>query len=462
MGNGQSLFYPDNGNRYNRAQQLGNDCENYLYQFESKKAELERTLGPYQSKINRVMQAFGCNDLDDLSRLVEKTATGEALAQWNRVKNAYDKTQMVDQVIYGAMGVIAIAGIAISAVGFLAGGIGFLAGIAVTGKILLVIGVVSLIFGAIFGAVNRAKLRDSINSLFESRLKIRRIVAHLDVLLLWMPIIHEIYQVFEEAGSTEEEIIKRLKDRGFEELIQEDMKEESFYNIARSLRDLDESRMSWVNEDPSWQNLANMLQMLEDITSRMATHATIPLQARSLLPQTQKDNEIAAGMNFSLPAYSLDIYGPPPSGNLGLPPPYDSAVGVNMRPAGGAGPVSSIFSNPIEFYLNDFLDERSASVTMRTPNEKFIVSINESKSLALTQTPLQPSWTMVFTDADTEKFKTLWPIPDTTAEILMMTPTTNQYLLADGSFTDKESLATKFTLSYSDSQTISTPAFTFK
>ncbi|KAF8871919.1 hypothetical protein BD779DRAFT_1453368 [Infundibulicybe gibba] len=309
MGNGQSLFYPDNGNRYNRAQQLGNDCENYKYQFESKKAELERVLGPYQDKINRVMKAFGCNDLDDLSRLVEKTGTGEALEQWNRVKNVYDKSEMIDQVIYGAMGIVAVGGLIISSVGALAGGIGFFAGLAVTGNILLVLGALGLIFDAIMGAVNRAKLREAINSLFESRLKIRRIVAHLDNLLLWMPIIQEIYQVFEDAGYTEDQIIKKLKDKKLDEPVQEDMKDENYYNIARSLRDLDESRGSWVNEDPYWETLANTLQSIEDATSQMATRATTPLQARSLLPQTHKNLKMAT-TNFSLPPYSLEVYSP--------------------------------------------------------------------------------------------------------------------------------------------------------
>ncbi|KAF8871928.1 hypothetical protein BD779DRAFT_1574730 [Infundibulicybe gibba] len=427
MGNGQSLFYPDNGNRYNRAQQLGNDCENYKYQFESKKAELERTLGPYQAKINKVMQAFGCNDLDDLSRLVEKTGTGEALAEWNRVKNVYDKTQMIDQVIYGAMGVVAVSGLAISTVGALAGGIGFFAGIAVTSQILLVLGVIGLIFDAIMGAVNRAQLRDSINSLFESRLKIKRIVDHLDNLYLWMPIIHEIYQSFEEAGYTEAQIIQRLKDRKFDEPIREDMKDDSYYNVARSLRSMDESRGSWVNEDPNWQSLANTLQSLENISGMIGRTTT----------SSQHD------------VYSLPSTNEPP-------PPYDSVVGVNIR---AAGPASPIFSDPIEFHLNSFLNERSASVTMRTPDEKFIVGINDSKFLALTQKPLQPSWTMVFASADIEKYKTLWPTPTTTTEVLMMTPTTGQYLLANGSLTDNEALAAKFTLSYSDPQAISAPAF---
>ncbi|KAF8878193.1 hypothetical protein BD779DRAFT_1789303 [Infundibulicybe gibba] len=217
MGNGQSLFYPDNGNRYNRAQQLGNDCENYKHQFESNKADLERILGPYQAKINRVMKAFGCNDLDDLSRLVEKTGTGEALAQWNRVKNVYNKTEMVDQVIYGAMGVVAVGGLTISAIGYLTGGIGFSAGIAVTGNILLVLGVIGLIFDAIAGAINRAKLREAINSVW-AIFTPSPSVNSIPVLALRVSPQNQthLYQVFEDAGYTEEGIIKKLKDKKFD------------------------------------------------------------------------------------------------------------------------------------------------------------------------------------------------------------------------------------------------------
>lgn len=94
MGNGQSLFYPDNGNRHDRAQQLANDCQGFKVQFEMKKAALERALGPYQAKINNVMQAFGCKDLDDLNDLVQTHANREALEKWNSVKSFYDKTQM--------------------------------------------------------------------------------------------------------------------------------------------------------------------------------------------------------------------------------------------------------------------------------------------------------------------------------------------------------------------------------
>lgn len=79
---------------------------------------------------------------------------------------------------------IAISGLAISAVGALAGGFGFfagrfctipptnvwkrvmcllLAGLAVTGDILLVLGIIGAIFDIINGAIQREKLRDAIN-----------------------------------------------------------------------------------------------------------------------------------------------------------------------------------------------------------------------------------------------------------------------------------------------------------
>ncbi|KAF8878187.1 hypothetical protein BD779DRAFT_1676940 [Infundibulicybe gibba] len=456
MGNAESLFYPDNGKRHDRAEQLGNDCENYKREFESKKTELERILGPYQPKINRVMQAFGCNDLDDLGRLVERTGTKEALAQWNRVKNVYDKTQMVDQVIYGAMGVVAVAGLTISTVGALAGGIGFFAGIAITGNILMALGAIGLIFGAIAGAVNRSKLRDAINSLFESRLKIKRIVAHLDNLFLWMPIIQEIYQFFEEAGFTEEQIIQKLKNKKFNEPIQQNMMDENYHNVARSLRDLDESRGSWVNEDPNWEKLANTLQTMEGINFGVAARSAAPVQARSLPSSAQKHSEVATTA-ITLPAYAINIYSTPSTNEP--PPAYDSVVGVNVKPADDAKAVSPVFSNPIGFHLNEFLDERSASVTMRTPDQNHLVGLGESGTLDLIQTPMQPPWTVVFANADIDKYRTLRPTPETTVEVFMRVPTTNQYLVADGSLTDKESLATRFVLSYSNPHPISTPIF---
>ncbi|KAF8878183.1 hypothetical protein BD779DRAFT_1474862 [Infundibulicybe gibba] len=151
------------------------------YQFEFK---FERILGPTSPRSTESRRhSFGCNDLDDFSRLVEKNWDRRSPREWNRVKHIYHKTKC---------------------------------------QILPVLGVIGLVFSATMGAVNRVKLRNAINS-----------------------------------------IIRKLKDKKFNEPIQEDMKGKNYYNMARSLRNLDESREPWVNGNPNRQTLDNMLQMLE-------------------------------------------------------------------------------------------------------------------------------------------------------------------------------------------------------
>lgn len=94
MGNGQSIFYPDNPSRRTRADQLANDCNIYVASWNAKRADLERELGPYKEKLDKVLAAFGCQTVDDLDRLVQQRATGQALADWNKMKDVYDKTQL--------------------------------------------------------------------------------------------------------------------------------------------------------------------------------------------------------------------------------------------------------------------------------------------------------------------------------------------------------------------------------
>jgi hypothetical protein len=94
MGNSQSLFYPDNPNRRKRAQQLADDCEAFKRDYEKIKAEVEKELGPYKEKVYRVMNAFGCRNLGDLDRLVQRTAVGESLQQWTRIKSTVDDLDM--------------------------------------------------------------------------------------------------------------------------------------------------------------------------------------------------------------------------------------------------------------------------------------------------------------------------------------------------------------------------------
>lgn len=94
MGGGQSIFYPDNPKRRDRADQLANDCKYYVDQWNTKRADLEKELGPYKAKLDKVLAAFGCQTVEDLDRVVQQRATGQILDDWNKTKDTFDKTQV--------------------------------------------------------------------------------------------------------------------------------------------------------------------------------------------------------------------------------------------------------------------------------------------------------------------------------------------------------------------------------
>jgi hypothetical protein len=93
MGSLQSVFYPDNPNRRKRAQELADDCQYIQDNYKSSKAAIEKELGPYKEKLDKVLAAFGCSNVSDLDQLILKSATGDALSHWNTVRNGYDTSQ---------------------------------------------------------------------------------------------------------------------------------------------------------------------------------------------------------------------------------------------------------------------------------------------------------------------------------------------------------------------------------
>jgi hypothetical protein len=94
MGSFESVFYPDNGNRRTRAQQLSDDCQYCQNEYDTGKKTLEDELGPYKEKLDLVLQAFGCSNVQDLDQLILKSATGDALDNWKTIREGYDATQV--------------------------------------------------------------------------------------------------------------------------------------------------------------------------------------------------------------------------------------------------------------------------------------------------------------------------------------------------------------------------------
>ncbi|KAG5647878.1 hypothetical protein DXG03_007802 [Asterophora parasitica] len=257
MGASQSLFYPDNPNRRTRAQQLADDCQAFQNEFDKIKTQIEKELGPYKDKMNKVLNAFGCRNMDDLDKLVKKTATSEGLEQWERIKSSVDGLSHASDIFSTAMAVVAIAGIAISAVGALAGGFGFLAG----NSILLVLGVIGAVFDAITGAIQRSQLRDAINSLFPLRMKIKYLAEHIRHVQINLSGIKMFYTMFERKGYNKEAIIRELRESDVMSGLQKGADELTYYQIGKDFLDMDQTRPggAWRNEDPGWEGIARSL-----------------------------------------------------------------------------------------------------------------------------------------------------------------------------------------------------------
>ncbi|KAH8822204.1 hypothetical protein DL96DRAFT_1748326 [Flagelloscypha sp. PMI_526] len=259
MGNTSSVFFPDNPNRLNRAQQLANDAKYAQDTYNAAKSQLEATLGPYKEKLDKVLKAFGCRNIDDFDQLVLQTATGDALTRWNQVKDSYDKSLIVDQVIMVAEGVVTIVGLAVSVVGAFAGGIGFFAGLGVTADILLALGIIGAIYDIINGAIQRDKLREQINTLFPIRIKAKYAQMQMDLLLQSLPAIRAVYEAFEEVGYDKEKILQKFKNGNWLKSLESDSKKITYHDAGQELYNMDVRRGSWMNEDPSWQGICSQL-----------------------------------------------------------------------------------------------------------------------------------------------------------------------------------------------------------
>ncbi|KAG6813840.1 hypothetical protein H0H92_006784 [Tricholoma furcatifolium] len=264
MGNTQSLLYPDNPNRRARAQQLADDCQLFQNKYEQIKKEVEDELGPYTNKMQEVLKAFGCHDLNDLDQLVKETATKQGLQQWQEIKSSVDGLSQLfsaSDVISTAMAVVAIAGIVISAIGALAGGFGFIAGMAATSSILSILGVVGLIFDVVTGAIQRSELQDAINALFKLRIEISFLAQSIELIKGDIGAIKRIYAIFEKQGYDKDKIIQELRESDTLVDLQKSTAKITYLQVARCLLQMDETRLggSWRNEDPNLEDLAKSL-----------------------------------------------------------------------------------------------------------------------------------------------------------------------------------------------------------
>jgi hypothetical protein len=416
MGGGQSLFYPDNPHRHDRAEQLANDCTDIQNAYNATKAEIEADLGPYKQKLDQLLAAFGCSNIDEFDELITKSATGDALANWKEVSASYDRSQEVDQVIMGAEGVVALVGLTVSIVGAAAGGIGFFAGLAATADIMLVLGVIGAIFDIIDGAIQRSKLRDAINSLFKSRMKVKFVQDQADQLKMCIPSIKTIYQTYESLHYDKEQILEKFKDHNWLKDLQTATANVTYDSVGQQLADQDQARGSWTNEDPDWHGLVQELN--QDLANQRASDAASEAAAAAVaavgntitgilshgpavvvrsaapgVPMTAAPRHVDTTSREAVKTANLSSFDKGPDGDI--------LVRLNG--------VAPFLQAPLHLRLVNFIDNDSAAVRILEDNDAQALAVlppGETASVVPAAATAEP-WTMRFIDpADAAKFST--------------------------------------------------------
>ncbi|KAG6817520.1 hypothetical protein H0H87_007488 [Tephrocybe sp. NHM501043] len=361
MGGAQSLFYPDNPNRRSRAQQLADDCQAFQNEYDMVKREIENELGPYKDKMYEVLNAFGCRDLEDLDKLVKHTATKEGLQQWQEIKTSVGGLSDASDVFTTAMAVVAIAGIAISVAGTLAGGFGFLAGMAVTSSILAVLGVIGLIYDAISGAIQRSQLQDAINSLFKLRIQIKYLTEHARNMKENIGGIKIIYAIFEKQGYNKEKIIQELRESDTLIDLQKQSLQLTHMQVTRDLLEMDKTRIggSWRDEDPAWEGIAGSLDA-EVEAKKIAAIGSPPLVASNVRGPLASEQRILRmgddGLEYVVPETSAR--------SLGKRFQAHKKEAVSIRAL--FKDVAPILQGPVTIILKEFVNDTSAAVYLIT------------------------------------------------------------------------------------------------
>ncbi|KAG6850758.1 hypothetical protein H0H93_008796 [Arthromyces matolae] len=369
MGGAQSLFYPDNPNRRLRAQQLADDCQAFQLEYCALKKEIEDELGPYKDKMDHVLGTFGCKTMVDLDNLVKSTATSEGLVQWQRIKASVDGLSDASDVFTTAMAVVAISGIAISAIGALAGGFGFFAGVAVTSSIISLLAVIGLVFDAVTGAIQRSQLRDAIDSLFKLRIQIKYLAEQISHLHHDIGGIRKIYAIFENAGYNKDKIVEEIRNLGTLEFLQSEVQKVTHLRVARELLEADETRVggSWRDEDPDLEEYAQALD--EELETKRHTDGWVKAetvrQKRQIETETPAYTTLAGprllqigptGLQYVVPQVSVDLS----LGGLRAEGYARTILSANDDP------LPTFLQEPIIVTLKEFISEDAATVYLRT------------------------------------------------------------------------------------------------
>lgn len=254
MGNNISdTFYPDNPNRRNRANELYYDVQAIHMEFKELHETYERIMQNMEPQMNELLDVLGFRSVDEIVTAAEAILTGESLEKFREIQNRLDTMNKIDGVIAGVAAIVSLTSAALigvlvvfSVITVATGGKALLA----VGLILLLISLAVLLAGIIEGARIRDELRENIKQNFDARREGKLLLEQLRVLTYWSTLMNALILSI-DVTKGRDWILSQF--RMFGTLLEGP---KAMYDaitiesIDKKLYELDNSRGSWMKEDP--------------------------------------------------------------------------------------------------------------------------------------------------------------------------------------------------------------------
>jgi len=235
------VFFPDNPNRRDRAQQLSGDLQQMQFDFNAIKNDLDTTLANLKPKMNNLLHKLGFNTMEELKAKAQSVLQGEALENYNKLSQSMGDFGTFESYFWITLSAVAVTGAAVSAVVF-----AFFppAGAALFGAIETAVAIVAtlMIFVDIIqAAVMRDKMREAINKLVPARAQAKQALGRLDAIRTWAK---GMYTMLDDLDNMD--ALAALATR-----LRENYEQWTPEYTKQILHELDNRRGSWTNEDPS-------------------------------------------------------------------------------------------------------------------------------------------------------------------------------------------------------------------
>ncbi|KAG7006583.1 hypothetical protein G7Y79_00014g037580 [Physcia stellaris] len=237
------LAFPDNVNRRKRAGELHDDIVTFGANFQkllNERAQISARLRP---KVKALLHKFHIATPSELEQRVNKSLNSDQMQEYRQLKSSLDKNDDFQNMLSSLIDVGAVAsGVVIGALaigGVITAGAAF----AAAGDILAILAAVVVIVGLFEASEEREELRKAIRDLWPKRQQVRQALGQMNVIMDWLKTIEIWVENLEHASS-------KLVDVLVKKTVKQDYAEWTLEHTAQVLLELDQSRASWINEDP--------------------------------------------------------------------------------------------------------------------------------------------------------------------------------------------------------------------